>query len=610
MKRLLHILMGIFFFFFTVFIIMLLYAILTPISLKNKQIIIFDKNDTIIYQNDRSNTLDINDVDDFILDAIVDVEDKRFYSHIGFDVIRSGKALLTNVAKKDIVEGGSTITQQYAKNIYLNNTQTIERKIEELFYALRLEMHYSKKDILEGYINSIYYGHGIYGLKQAASFYFGKQVNDLTLAETALLIGIPNGPSYYSPYESMENAIKKRNQILKLLKEDHLINTNEYEKAIKEDIILDDHDYQKLTRKNYYIDAVLQKVDAMKLKDNTLYIHTYYDEDAQNALTNAIDHTMNEKEMQSSGIIMEPYTFNITAIQGGNNFNESNYNRALYAKRQIASTIKPLIYYLALNQGFTPSSTFSSEPTTFTLEDGSSYAPENYNKSYPYKDISMIHAISTSDNIYAVKTHLFLGMDSLTSALKQFDIDAESNPSLALGCVNLSVYDITKIYTTFASEGLYVEPSFISQISNGEQLLYTRDTSSKQLLDRDTTLVLNQALTSTYDDKNTLNSYPTMLGKQADVTTGVKSGTSDWDTWVVGFDPYYAVGIWNGYDDNREIDKKEFETSKYIWRDTFNALMEEKLDIWYEMSDAITAKKVDPISGKEDNNGSIYWYLK
>lgn len=610
MKRLLHILMSIFFFFFTVFIIMLLYAILTPISLKNKQIIIFDKNDTIIYQNDQSNTLDINDVDNFILEAIVDVEDKRFYSHIGFDVIRSGKALLTNVAKKDIVEGGSTITQQYAKNIYLNNTQTLERKIEELFYALRLEMHYSKKDILEGYINSIYYGHGIYGLKQAASFYFGKQVNDLTLAETALLIGIPNGPSYYSPYESMENAIQKRNQILKLLKEDQLINKSEYEKAIKEDIILDDHDYQKLTRKNYYIDAVLQKVDAMKLKDNTLYIHTYYDEDAQNALTNAIDHTMNEKEMQSSGIIMEPYTFNITAIQGGNNFNESNYNRALYAKRQIASTIKPLIYYLALNQGFTPSSTFSSEPTTFTLEDGSSYAPENYNKSYPYKDISMIHAISTSDNIYAVKTHLFLGMDSLTSALKQFDIDAESNPSLALGCVNLSVYDITKIYTTFASEGLYVEPSFISQISNGEQLLYTRDTSSKQLLDRDTTLVLNQALTSTYDDKNTLNSYPTMLGKQADVTTGVKSGTSDWDTWVVGFNPYYSVGIWNGYDDNREIDKKEFETSKYIWRDTFNALMEEKLDIWYEMSDAITAKKVDPISGKEDNNGSIYWYLK
>lgn len=610
MKRFLHILFGFFFFAFSIFVLCLIYAIFTPIGLKDKQIVIYDKNDNIIYQNDQSNTLDIDDVDDFILEAIVDIEDKRFYSHIGIDVIRTGKALLTNIANKDIIEGGSSITQQYAKNIYLTNNQTIERKVEEFFYALRLEMHYSKKEILEGYINSIYYGHGVYGLQNAASFYFGKNVNDLTLAEIALLIGIPNGPSYFSPYESMDNAIKKRNQILAMLKSDKLISNDEYEKAINEDIILDDQDYEKTTRKNYYIDSVLQSVDAMELSDNTLYIHTYYDEDAQNALTSAIDTSMDDTQMQSSGIIIEPYTFNILAIQGGNDFNETNYNRALYAQRQIASTIKPLIYYLALDQGFTPSSTFSSEPTTFTLEDGSTYAPENYNKSYPYKDISMIHAISTSDNIYAVKTHMFLGMDSLTSALKQFGIKAESNPSLALGCVNLSVYDITKIYTTFASEGLYIEPSFISQITNGKQVLYTRDTSSKQLLDRDTTLILNQALTSTYDPKNTLNSYPTMLGKQSEVTTGVKSGTSDWDTWVVGFNPYYTVGIWNGYDDNRNIEKKEFETSKTIWKDTFNSLMEDKPDVWYEMSDEIIEKKVDPITGKEDNDGSIYWYLK
>lgn len=610
MKRFYQIVLGFFFFLFTLFIFFLIYAIFTPIPLKDKQIIIYDKNDAIIYQNDQSNILDIDDVDKFILDAIVAVEDKRFYSHIGFDVIRTGKALLTNIANKDILEGGSTITQQYAKNIYLTNQQTIQRKVAEFFYALRLEMHYSKKDILEGYINSIYYGHGVYGLQNAANFYFGKSVNDLSLAEVALLIGIPNGPSYYSPYESMDNAIKKRNQILAMLKADNIINEKEYTKAIKEDIVLYEQDYQKTTRKNYYIDAVLQSVDAMKLKEDTLYIHTYYDEEAQNALTSAIDEAMSDKSMQSSGIIIEPYTFNILAIQGGNNFNASNYNRALYAKRQIASTIKPLIYYLALDQGFTPSSTFSSEPTTFTLEDGSTYAPENYNKSYPYRDISMLHAISTSDNIYAVKTHMFLGMDSLTSALKQFHIDAQSNPSLALGCVNLSVYDITKIYTTYASEGLYKEPSFIAQINNDEEILYTRDTTSKQLLDRDITLILNQALTSTYDSKNNLNSYPTMLGKQADVITGVKSGTSDWDTWVIGFNPYYSVGIWNGYDDNREIEKKEFETSKGIWQSTFNSLMQDKEEVWYEMSDQITTRKVDPISGEEDSNGSIYWYLK
>ncbi|NBK96691.1 MAG: penicillin-binding protein [Erysipelotrichia bacterium] len=610
MKRFLHILAWIFFALFTIFIAFLLYAIFTPIHLKDKQIIIYDKNDQIIYQNDQSNTLDIDDVDPFILKAIVDIEDKRYYSHIGFDVLRTGKALINNLANKDIVEGGSTITQQYAKNIYLDNTQSIKRKIIEFFYALRLEMHYSKKEILEGYINSIYYGHGVYGLENAATFYFGKQVNALSISEIALLIGIPNGPSYFSPYESMENAKSKRNQILKALKQDGLINQQQYQKAKAEEIQLDTKNFQKTTRKNYYINAVLEKVEAMKFSDHQLMIHTYYDEEAQSALTSAIEQSMNGQEMQSSGIIIEPYTFNILAIQGGNNFNESNYNRALYAKRQVASTIKPLLYYLALQQGFTPSSTFSSEPTTFTLNDGSTYAPENYNKSYPYQDISMIHAISTSDNIYAVKTHLFLGMDSLVSALKQFHIQAEKNPSLALGCVNLSIYNMARIYTTFASEGLYVEPAFIASIHNGEQVLYTRDSTSKQLLDRDTTLLLNQALTSTYDSKNTLNSYPTMLSKQANVITGVKSGTSDWDTWVVGFNPYYSVGIWNGYDDNRDIKKQEFETSKKIWQSTFNTLMENKQEVWYEMSDQMIAKKVDPISGKEDSEGSIYWYLK
>lgn len=595
---------------YSIFILILLYATLTPLPLHKQQIIIYDANQKIIYQNDRSSALKLDEINPFIINSIIEVEDHRYYSHIGFDPIRMTSALLKNITHDSIVEGGSSITQQYVKNIYLNTEQTFQRKVKELLYALRLEMHYSKDEILESYINSIYYGHGVYGLKNAASFYFGKHVNELSVAETALLIGIPNGPSLYSPYISIPQATKKRNQILHVLHTKKIINDEQYKIALEEPITLYESDYKKISEKNYYVSSVLDVLSKMNLKDDLIHVYTYYDEHAQAALSESINEVMQDKELQTSGIIIQPYTSHILAIQGGNNYHTSTYNRALYAKRQVASTIKPLLYYMALTQGFTPSSTFSSEATTFTLDDGTTYSPDNYDKIYPNKDISLIHAISRSDNIYAVKTHLFLGMDALVNALDSFHIKAMENPSLALGTVNLSIYDMSRIYNTFASEGLYNEPSFIEHIENEEKTIYQNKEKPKQLMDRDEVLILNQALTSTYDSKNIDITYPTMLGKSPKAKTAVKSGTSDWDTWVIGYNPYYTIGLWNGYDDNRIIEKKEYEFSKSIYQKCFNILMQDKPDIWYEKSNQIIEKKVNPINGKEDANGSIYWYLK
>lgn len=209
MKKPIYILSISLFILYTFFVCCLLYAIFIPIHIDEKTIIIYDNKNQILYQSDKSKTLDIDELDPFIKNAVINIEDNRFYSHIGFDIFRMGKAIYTNTKTNSIVEGGSTITQQYAKNMFLDNTQTFNRKIKEFFYALQLEMQYSKKDILEGYLNTIYYGHGIYGFKNAASFYFNKEIRSLTKAEIALLIGIPNGPSYYSPFLSYENALKK-----------------------------------------------------------------------------------------------------------------------------------------------------------------------------------------------------------------------------------------------------------------------------------------------------------------------------------------------------------------------------------------------------------------
>ena len=223
----------------------------------------------------------------------------------------------------------------------------------------------------------------------------------------------------------------------------------------------------------------------------------------------------------------------------------------------------------------------------------------------------MINAIAMSDNIFAVKTHLFLGLDTLDHALKDFGVtQSEPNASEALGCVNMSVTQLSSIYNTFASEGLYIEPSMISKITSKEKTLYERKIEPKRLLQRDETLILNQMLTATYDVKNKTYGLPSMYGSNPQVKVGVKSGTSDWDSWVMGFNPEYTIGIWSGFDDNRDLGKEYYMVSKNIFKQTFDTLYEHKDEVWYQPSDNIVIRKVNPITGENSSDGSLYWYLK
>ncbi len=594
----------------TCFVLLLIYAILTPIPLTNEQIIIYDKDNEVIYQSKQSLIVNIEEVDPFIIDSLIQVEDKNFNRHLGFDPLRIGKALLVNLTQSDIIQGGSTITQQYAKNIFLTNEQTITRKVKEFIYSIQLEMHYTKDEILEGYLNSMYYGHGIYGFSNASLFYFDTPINDLSVDQIALLIGIPNGPSIYSPYIDIDNAYAKRNQILSIMYASNLINEVEYDEAINKEIVVNSEQYDEHANTNYYIDAVLAQAKSMNYSGEVLKIHTYFDSFAQDSLNDAIYEQNTDELLQSSGVIMTPYTGDIVALQGGNDYTLSPYNRAIFSERQIASTIKPLIYYLALVEGFTPSTTFKSSDTTFTLDNNTTYHPENFNKVYPNKQISMIQAIAASDNIYAVKSLLYLGVESLNNALLDFGIDSENNPSLALGCVNTNIVKLAEIYNTFAGEGIHNEPSFISKIENEEDILYERELNNTQLLNRDETLIINQLLTAPFDNNCNDTSFITMYANIPEFKVGAKSGTSDWDTWCVGFNPNYTIGIWNGYDDNTAMDPDNFEVSKAIWKMTFESLMEGKEEVWYTPSNQIKEQMVDPITGEPANSGSTYWYLK
>lgn len=607
--------------FFTLTILVLLYgaAYIDTLSLdeQRKNITVYDKNGDIMYESNFKKDMkwtSIDEIPEFIKNAFVSVEDKRFYYHAGFDPIRICKALITDLKQGSIVEGGSTITQQYAKNLFLTNEQTLSRKAEELYYSARLEMQYSKDEILEGYLNTVYFGHGIYGVNAAAHYFFDKEMKDLTTAQVAMLIGIPNGPSIYSPFLHPDNALKREKLILGILYHNGLIDQKEYDLACEEPLTLSSREETQTSGiDEYYIDAIIAQLNTMHIDLNQeIEVDTYYDPDAQRALSNAIkDNTSAENELEVAGAITQPFTGNILALAGGKDYTISQYNRAMYSSRQIASTIKPLLYYCALQQGFTPSTQFLSQETRFQLGEHDEYQPANYNHQYPNQKISMINAIALSDNIFAVKTHLFLGVDTLHQALLDFDIKQSiPNASEALGCVNMSIVELSRIYNTFASEGLYIEPSMIAKISSKDNVLYERKIEPKRLLQRDETLILNQMLTATYDIKNKTYGLPSMYGSNPKVKVGVKSGTSDWDSWVMGFNPEYTIGVWSGFDDNRDLNKEYYPISKNIFQQTFNALYEHKESVWYQPSDNIVIKQVDPITGLDSSNGSLYWYLK
>lgn len=612
---------------YSLFLLIYLYAYISPLPNlgESQRIQILDRNQEVYFESNfdkNSSWINYEDIPPLIKEAFVVVEDRRFYSHYGIDPIRIAKSLLVNLKSSSIREGGSTITQQYARNLFLDQSKTITRKLWEAFYAIQIEMHYSKEQILEGYLNTLYFGHGIYGIHKAGFYYFNKELSDLNPNEIAMLVGVCNAPSYFSPYLNYDNARAKQLQTLYTFYSQGLLTKDIYEaeRLITLSPTTHHSEENQPDYSSFYKDCVISQLSSLGyLEDEALkqglIVYTYYDPSIARKLNKAIDANISKSSpIQVSGIVSQSYTGNVLAIQGSTDYTKSQYNRALYASRQIASTIKPLLYYLALESGFTPSTTFISQPTTFRISEIETYAPTNFNDDYAYKAIPMVHALSVSDNIYAVKTHLFLGSDTLYNALVAMGYkDVRNIASLALGSANMSVFELNQLYSTFASEGLYTQLSFIDKITDQRgNVLYENKQTNKRILQRDTTLMVNQLLRSPFDILNQGYTSPSLLGFEPIVITGAKSGTSNWDSWIAGFNPDYSITIWNGYDDNSEMKTSaERRISRLIYRDTFNMLYNKKEEgPWYSISDGLKEVRINPKTGLEDMKGSVYWYKR
>ena len=472
-----------------------LYAYFSPkLDIRNaNQFYIYDDQENLVYQGSGNNEwVSLNEISPNLINAVLSTEDKNFYKHHGFDYLRIIKAMYTNLKRGAIVQGASTISQQYIKNMYLDFDKTWKRKIEEAFLTLRLEVHYSKDEILEGYLNTINFGQGNYGIENASNFYFNKSAKDLTLEEAIILAAIPKAPNKYNPVTDYDATISRSKVIANVMLNNETLDKDDYDKLFVNDIEIYGKDNENdLNMLMYYQDAVykelytLEEIPDSLIESGGIKIFTSLNIEAQTAMEESILKNMNKDDMQVSSIIINPNTGGVMALSGGIDYSKSQYNRAISSRRQVGSSIKPFLYYAALENGMVSSSTFLSEPTTFMFSNNQSYSPANYNDKYANKNITMAAALAYSDNIYAVKTHLFLGEETLVNTAKRMGIQGnlEPVPSLALGTFELSMLDFARGYTTLASGGYKRDITFIDRIEdmNGNIIYKKKNRSGVRL---------------------------------------------------------------------------------------------------------------------------------
>lgn len=556
----------------------------------------------------------LKDISPDLVDATISIEDKNFYEHHGFDFKRIAGAVLADVQAFAKVQGASTITQQYARNLFLEHDKTWSRKLHEAFYTIRIEMNYSKKEILEGYLNTIYYGNGTYGVEAASQYYFGKKAVDLTLAEASMLAGIPKGPGIYSPLASMEHAKSRQAIILKSMVTNHYIKKKEARDAAMQPLtIVGSHNKQTVKVAPYFQDAVRNALkNQLHLDDRTislggLKVYTTLNRKQQEAAENQVHkYVANLSEIQVGLVAMDPKNGYVKAMVGGRDYEKSPFNRAVQAIRQPGSTIKPLLYYAALEQGFTPSSTMRSEFTTFHFDDGQpDYTPHNFNNKYADGEITLAQALAVSDNIFAVKTHLFLGEETLIETAKKFGLSSKMAhvPSLALGTSGVRVIEMANAYSLLANGGKKVSPTLITRVEdyNGN-VIYEKEAENEKVLDPAKAYVMTQMLTGIFDPK--LNGYARVTGSTVinDITRPYagKSGSTETDSWMIGYSPQLVTAVWAGYDMGKPIELVAEKTyAKNIWANFMEeALKGKPVKAFKAPKEGVAGVYVNPENGK------------
>jgi len=487
--------------------------------------------------------------------ALVAVEDERFYRHHGFDFYGLARALYRNIRAWDVVEGGSTLTQQLAKNLYLTRQRTLTRKIKEAFLTVKLERTYTKTEILNMYLNLVYFGKGAYGVEVASRRYFGKHARDLTLWESATLAALPRAPSYYDPYERPEVVKRRRNFVLDKMTELNFISADQAEKAKAKPLKLASLKVKK--KAPYFVQEVIRQL-AAKLPEETIYrgglkVHTTLDLEMQQAAGQAVAEVLSTQDpaLQAALVAIEPGTGYVKALVGGRDFQKSQFNRATQARRQPGSAMKPFLYTAAMERGYTQASSIRCEPVQYPLPSGDVYKPEDYGDNpYHYRDFTLLEALQRSDNVVAVRLNYLLGPGALVKMAGEMGITTELKPylSLALGSIGVTPLEMARGYATLANQGIKTEPIFITKVvdERGRVILENKPKRTV-VLSKNTAYLVTNMMESVLQPGGTAAGLRQYFTRPA----AGKTGTTDKyrDAWFAGFTPQLSTAVYVGFDD-------------------------------------------------------------
>ncbi|MBT2700159.1 PBP1A family penicillin-binding protein [Bacillus sp. ISL-40] len=507
----------------------------------------------------------IKQVPDSMKNAIIAIEDHRFYQHKGVDLIGTSRALIRDLKAGGMVEGGSTITQQLTKNTLLTSQKTLNRKMEEVFLALQIEREYSKPEILQMYLNQIYFGNGAWGIKTAASKYFAKEVKDLSISESALLAGLIKAPSALNPYEHMEKATERRNLVLTQMRKQGYISSQQYGKAKHEKVVLNDRGGDPFRGKfPYYVDQVLDEaINQYGLSQDELLtggfqIYTELEPTMQTAMEKTFQNEAlfpegKDRLIQSGGVLVDPKTGGIRAIVGGRGKHTfRGYNRASQLEAQPGSSFKPLaVYTPALENGWGISDMLKDEPMTF-----GDYQPSNYDHQYA-GEVPMYEAVKESKNVSAVWLLNELGIEEGLDSIKRFGISLDKNDrnlSLALGGLHkgVSPLNMAEAFAVFPNHGVRVKTHAIKKIVDADGNVIAEwktkkeRVTTKAVTDNMTTMLLGVVEQGT-------GSAAQIPGRETAGKTGstqvpIKGINGVKDQWFVGYTPQLVGAIWVGYD--------------------------------------------------------------
>ncbi|WP_319205293.1 PBP1A family penicillin-binding protein [uncultured Ilyobacter sp.] len=543
-----------------------------------------DSEPTIIYDSKgkqvdlitkrRGEPIHIDEIPENMKNAVIAIEDKRFYTHHGFDMRRLGKAVLVNLSRGRAVQGGSTITQQLAKNAFLSNEKTLIRKVKEALITLEIEKRYEKDEILEKYLNEIYFGSGSYGIKEASRSIFDKDVSRINLAEVAILAGVPNRPAKYDPRKNLDKAIERGQLVLKLMLKQEFITELEYERAMNHKFVYEKD--LKNSGKSKYVSAILDKrskryfkspeftdivedelvemFDEKTVYEGGLKVYTGLDADMQKIALETFNNYKpfaNDSKLQGALVTIDTETGYVKSIVGGKNFRSGNFNRAIMAKRQPGSAFKPFVYYTALEKGIV-----MNELRDDSAEKYGDWQPKNYgNKSYG--EITILQAIENSVNTIAVKLLKEVGISNVISNFRKtgVSIDIPKDLSIALGTMSITPMELATSYAPFSNGGYSVQPIFITKIEdkNGN-VLYEQPVVKKQVLDSENISLITHMLKDVVSyGSGRRAKVRTVNGKYAE--QGGKTGTTNDNksAWFAGVTPEYATTVYIGYDDNTSM---------------------------------------------------------